>query len=338
MPTFEYTGAIQQVNLPPGKYKIECWGAQGGYCAAGREGLGGKGGYAVGTIVLTSPTMVYIFVGGCPGLSLAGGWNGGGNGVYAGYAAGGGGASDVRIGGNDFTDRVIVAGGGGGNEEGKVGGDGGGLTGISGNGGTGGSQTFGGLNGGSFGKGGNGGITATSGGGGGWYGGGAGRGYFQSGGGGSSYIGGILSGVDMDGVDDAEQFPKMPIIDGYTATGVREGHGLVIITEIFAETIDIEVAMVCDNDVAGKKVELSLDYFTHADGDDLSDIEPLTITKIVDVPETPFERFSVIFDLDMNEFPDKPQFNCRLVRNEHEDAPDNDPVIISVVQNKRFWE
>ena len=28
---FAYTGAKQIVTLPPGRYKLECWGAQGGY-------------------------------------------------------------------------------------------------------------------------------------------------------------------------------------------------------------------------------------------------------------------------------------------------------------------
>ena len=28
---YAYTGAAQTVVLPPGRYRLECWGAQGGY-------------------------------------------------------------------------------------------------------------------------------------------------------------------------------------------------------------------------------------------------------------------------------------------------------------------
>lgn len=41
---FAYTGAKQIVTLPPGRYKLECWGAQGGYRS--NASYGGKGGYA----------------------------------------------------------------------------------------------------------------------------------------------------------------------------------------------------------------------------------------------------------------------------------------------------
>ena len=41
---FAYTGAKQSVTLPPGRYKLECWGAQGGYRS--NASYGGKGGYA----------------------------------------------------------------------------------------------------------------------------------------------------------------------------------------------------------------------------------------------------------------------------------------------------
>jgi len=31
---FDYTGTVQTVTLPKGTYKLECWGAQGGYSAS----------------------------------------------------------------------------------------------------------------------------------------------------------------------------------------------------------------------------------------------------------------------------------------------------------------
>ncbi len=71
---FEYTGTVQSVELPKGKYKLQCWGAQGG----SNGGAGSKGGYSEGVITLTSTTTLYVFVGGQGGSSGNGGWNGGG--------------------------------------------------------------------------------------------------------------------------------------------------------------------------------------------------------------------------------------------------------------------
>lgn len=31
---FDYTGTVQTVTLPKGTYKLECWGAQGGYSSS----------------------------------------------------------------------------------------------------------------------------------------------------------------------------------------------------------------------------------------------------------------------------------------------------------------
>ncbi len=116
---FEYTGAVQKIILPPGRYKLEVWGAQGGY--RNRETYGGKGGYSVGTIVLNKEiqedTELFIYVGGSGNSVSAatssiypGGFNGGG---YRYKYKGGGGASDIRIGVDSLYARVIVAGGGG---------------------------------------------------------------------------------------------------------------------------------------------------------------------------------------------------------------------------------
>lgn len=114
---FDYTGAVQSITLPAGTYKLQCWGAQGGYRSS--SAYGGKGGYSVGTLTLLEKTMLYLYVGGSPGGSTSsvgtttatkGGFNGGG--YRTGYP-GGGGASDIRIGSDSLYARVIVAGGGG---------------------------------------------------------------------------------------------------------------------------------------------------------------------------------------------------------------------------------
>lgn len=83
---FSYTGTVQSCTLPPGTYRLQCWGAQGGsnpsdstYGISSYDG--GKGGYSEAILKLTSATTVYIFVGGQPSTaSTNGGWNGGGGG------------------------------------------------------------------------------------------------------------------------------------------------------------------------------------------------------------------------------------------------------------------
>lgn len=113
---FDYTGAVQSVTLNAGTYTLECWGAQGGYRSS--SSYGGKGGYSIGTLSLSSKTTLYIYVGGS-GNSVTsanssgyypGGFNGGG---YRNTYKGGGGATDIRIGTDSLYSRVIVAGGGG---------------------------------------------------------------------------------------------------------------------------------------------------------------------------------------------------------------------------------
>lgn len=207
---YSYTGAVQKVTLPKGKFKIECWGAQGGYRSG--ASYGGKGGYSVGTLTLSARTNIFVYVGGAGGNTstnagsttlVDGGFNGGGS--RYGYK-GGGGASDVRIGTDSLYARVIVAGGGGSDgATSRSGGYGGGTSGGAtsggyGSGGGGATQTAGGTGGsgnsGTFGVGGQG-LYGSSGyggaGGGGWYGGGGA--YPDSsgdddkgGGGGSGYV------------------------------------------------------------------------------------------------------------------------------------------------------
>ena len=118
-----YTGAEQSLFLPIGTYKIECCGAQGvssngGDLSSSLSKIGGKGGYSVGEITLSSSTTAYIYVGGeglPQGILASGCFNGGGNSAAGATIAcgSGGGASDVRIGSNSLYSRVIVAGGGG---------------------------------------------------------------------------------------------------------------------------------------------------------------------------------------------------------------------------------
>ena len=207
---YQYTGKVQTETLPKGKFKIECWGAQGGYRSG--TSYGGKGGYSVGTLTLTEKTNIFIYVGGAGGNSstnagsttvVQGGFNGGGS--RYGYK-GGGGASDVRLRTDSLYARVIVAGGGGSDgATSRSGGAGGGTNGMTtsggyGSGGGGASQTAGGTGGsgnsGTFGVGGQG-LYRSNGyggaGGGGWYGGGGaypdGSGDDdKGGGGGSGYI------------------------------------------------------------------------------------------------------------------------------------------------------
>lgn len=140
---YSYTGTVQEVTLPPGRYKLQCWGAQGGNSYS-YSGTGSKGGYSEGEITLTEVTTLYIFVGGKGGngssTSLVnGGWNGGGGSVGRSsynsgntygisYPACGGGATDIALvtsgmsysGGRtnrtsaSLLSRFIVAGGGAG--------------------------------------------------------------------------------------------------------------------------------------------------------------------------------------------------------------------------------
>lgn len=188
---FDYTGSVQTATLTPGRYKLECWGGQGGTYSSY---IGGYGGYSKGTITLTEATTVYISVGGAgSSSSTTAGFNGGGTGISSGR--GGGGATDVRIGQNSLYSRVIVAGGGGGagvtsanaNPCGCGGGEYGGdgyynnttgsyTTGQNRSGGSA-SQTAGGITWSTgtqatFGQGGNASGYSCGGGGGGWYGGG----------------------------------------------------------------------------------------------------------------------------------------------------------------------
>ena len=216
---YDYSGDEKTYKIPKdGYYKLEAWGAEGGY-GYNETYRGGYGGYSAGIVYLTKGTILKINVGG-KGLNssdestftVPGGYNGGGEGIAddTTYIGSGGGASHIAIVSgiltsliNKETDLLIVAPGGGGgaykaeNDYG-IGGSGGGCLGVNGTylteviPGTAGLQTNGGSSEnaiGIFGAGGSS-ISVGAGGGSGYFGGGAGT-LTGGAGGGSGYIGNL---------------------------------------------------------------------------------------------------------------------------------------------------
>lgn len=256
---YAYTGSQQSVTLQPGSYKLEVWGAQGG------GGGGGLGGYSVGAITIDSAKTAYIYVGE-NGKPQAGGWNGGG-GISTGSDYGGGGGTDIRIGSNSLSSRVIVAGGGGGAQNDR-GGVGGGTSGTAGTGsgsgytpGQGGTQSSGGSAGtgsgfassaGTLGNGGYGFGNWGGGGGGGYYGGGGG--VHWGGGGGSGYIGGVKTVNDVVAKTVAGNSP-FPAPSGGNETG-HTGNGYARITTLSSSVLKI----VYDSNSGGTVTADSRDY------------------------------------------------------------------------------
>ena len=131
------------VQLQPGKYKFELWGAQGGNArylnnATINQESGGHGAYVSGILPVTTTSTFYLFIGGkgedqssiAENITSLGGYNGGGQGgvdihdkgeeAYPESAAGGGGSTDVRIINNNslsgLMSRIIVAGAGAGGQ------------------------------------------------------------------------------------------------------------------------------------------------------------------------------------------------------------------------------
>jgi hypothetical protein len=167
--TFKYTGSEQTFKVPKGVKQLAV-------VALGGEGAGlsmypstntpGRPGRVRAIISVRAGEKLYVFVG---GSGLHGGFNGGGaggesggSGTYQVTGNPGGGASDVRAGGDMLANRVIVAAGGGGAGEAiydyayAYGGNGGGLAGEAGGsgsvypgggGGAGGTQSAGGSGG-----------------------------------------------------------------------------------------------------------------------------------------------------------------------------------------------
>lgn len=222
---------IQEYKVPAGvkKLQIDCVAAKGANCA----GVGGNGGRVECILSVKAGQILYITAGKVPAVHNIAEYN----------------ASDIRLGGTELSDRVVVAGGGGSSnvnlsQGAKRGGHGGGLTGGNGeggyaSGGFGGTQTEGGRAGihlsgtnhgfysgaqGKFGLGGNGGNGNVGAGGAGWYGGGGGSSMNVSkvpgmsntaGGGGSSYT-------------DPELCSEVVHTQGFNA----DGNGYVIITPL----------------------------------------------------------------------------------------------------------
>ena len=132
---FSFTGGQQTWVVPAGltSIAVEIAGAQGNNGSGASGGIGGLGAFVTGTLSVTPGETLYFFVGG------QNGYNGGGL-PGASNVGNGGGASDIRQGGNDLINRVAVAGGGGGGGatgcaaaySGGNGGGGGGLAGSNG--------------------------------------------------------------------------------------------------------------------------------------------------------------------------------------------------------------
>ena len=160
---FGFTGGEQTTVVPAGvtSARIFASGAQGGNGRSGAGtiggspnspgGTGGLGGRVSGTLAVTPGASLSIFVGGQGNQAVNPG------GIGQGTDGIGGGASDVRVGGNAIGNRVLVAGGGGGGGNagwstanvvaGGNGGVGGGGTGAAGADVPGGPGPFGGAGG-----------------------------------------------------------------------------------------------------------------------------------------------------------------------------------------------
>ena len=135
---FAYSTSGEQTYMvtDTGYYKLEVWGAQGGDGNSSRKG--GYGGYSSGSVYLTAGTKLYVNVGGkgitnsTLGVTVAGGYNGGGENTASQWGAGssGGGATHIALSSgtlasfdtnengvadsNEIGNILIVAGGGGG--------------------------------------------------------------------------------------------------------------------------------------------------------------------------------------------------------------------------------
>lgn len=109
---FKCASSYQEVILPDvGVVNFKIAGAAGATIVDGyfTSIPGGKGGYASGTIEITSSTRhLYIFVGCAGRTSGFPAFNGG----QQGSLAGGGGGTDIRLDPTDLWSRIIVVGGG----------------------------------------------------------------------------------------------------------------------------------------------------------------------------------------------------------------------------------
>ena len=239
--TFNYTGAVQTWIVPPCVYNITAVvaGAKGGGFN------GGNGARITANIAVTPGQTLYIYCGGMGTQgSNSGGWNGGGTGhnsagSFSYSSWGGGGGSDIRIGGQTLTNRVIVGGGGGGRSGGSSpvcganancnngaqgcntygAGGGGGTQNAGGNGGAPWAGVPPGGQAGSLGQGGQGGYWSTA------SGGGGGGGYYGGGGGGND---GCCTGANGGGGGGSG---SSLVPAGGTCLGANNtNHGYVTIT------------------------------------------------------------------------------------------------------------
>lgn len=235
---FNYTGNIQEVELAPGKWKLEVWGAQGG-SDSNTSYVGGKGGYSTGIIDLSEITKVYVVVGekGANGIGRNA-YNGGG--MACGGGGSGGGATHIAtatgelasLSTNQSSVLVVAGAGGGGSSYSTTAGAGGGTNGIAGAGQAG-TQTRGGYtslntSASGFGKGGGYSVSCYSNcgaGGAGWYGGAIGGN--GSGGGGSGYINPSLASTSTIAGNQSFLDP-----DGTTVIG-HSGNGYARITRVY---------------------------------------------------------------------------------------------------------
>jgi hypothetical protein len=250
--TFSYNGttgsdgSVQTWTVPAGVMSahFDLLGAAG-YSANNHTGLGGE---TTGIVALIPGATVNIRVGGHPADgATGGGYNGGGEGGFGDERGAGGGATDVRVGGDALSNRVLVAGGGGGNAstcfapDCAIAGSGGGTQGGGGTssprnffvGGGGGDQIGPGLGQGGGGDGGAGVggdaagaqdvIDISSGAGGG--------GYFGGGAGGLAKSGDGVDAVGAGGAGSGFVNPDpTKVTSGSTANGMSEGDGSVVIT------------------------------------------------------------------------------------------------------------
>lgn len=266
--TYSYNGSPETFTAQyDGWYKVELWGAQGGIASSYTSG---PAAYTSGKINLKKGEVLTVHVGGagisnCTTNLCTGGYNGGGNGggdaSGAIYQGSGGGATDIRYGGQSFNDRIMVAGGSGGGSQYSTnwygnGGSGGTLKGLdssyggsSGNAaypGLGGTQITGGIGAncvaGTFGLGG----TRTfslAGGGGGYYGGGCGWG--AGGGGGSSFISGyagvnaITSNSSLTPTNNTLHYSGKYFIDGRMSQSTNTGNGKAQITYLSSDNSSV---------------------------------------------------------------------------------------------------
>ncbi len=130
--TFSYTGSMQIYVVPAGvtSVTIQADGAQGGSNAIGV--VGGLGGTAVGDLTVTPGDTLFVYVGGTNGYN--GGGLAGTSPCTNAIGGVGGGASDVRVGGQTLNDRIIVGAGGGGAAGDRISGCGRGTGGAGGGG------------------------------------------------------------------------------------------------------------------------------------------------------------------------------------------------------------